>query len=381
MKIATIVGARPQFVKAAAVSAALSACGDIDEQIIHTGQHYDLNLSEVFFKELGIPQPTHNLEVGSASHGAQTGRMLEALERVLNQIKPDCVVVYGDTNSTLAGAIAAAKMCIPLAHIEAGLRSFNRAIPEETNRVLTDHCSDLLFAPTVTAIDNLRKEGVPEHKLHLAGDVMYDIALNYGLVAEKQSDVLARVGLQHGEYVLATIHRPWNTDNGTRLRIVMNALMELSREIPVVLPIHPRTIKSLTREGMLDEVSERIRVIDAVGYLDMLVLEKHSRMIATDSGGVQKEAFFYRVPCVTLREDTEWTELLELGCNRLAPPTDVDSVIAALRRGLEPLPPVNVNPYGDGRSAHRIAQILVERFQSSAAPLGEPENQVILANC
>ena len=378
MRIATIVGARPQFVKAAAVSAALRTFASVDEQIIHTGQHYDENLSQLFFKELQIPEPTYNLEIGSLGHGAQIGRMLEALERVLIKTKPDGVIVYGDTNSTLAGALAAAKLCLPLAHIEAGLRSYNRAIPEETNRVLTDHCSDLLFAPTTTAVENLRKEGVPEDKLHFVGDVMYDVALKYGDKAEKSSDVLARAGLERSGYVLATIHRPSNTDNGTRLRIIMSALMQLSRELPVVLPLHPRTRKSLIREHLLEAVSAKLHVIEAVGYLDMVTLEKNACLIATDSGGVQKEAFFYHVSCVTLREETEWPELLELGCNRLAPPTTVFGMLSALRKGLEPLPPIDVNPYGDGRSASRIADILVQRFENKT--VASEENQVLLQN-
>jgi len=320
IRIVTIVGARPQFIKAAAVSRALRPVLEIEEILGHTGQHYDDNMSEVFFRELDLADPDYHLGIGSGSHGWQTGRMLEAIEQVLVAEKPGTVMVYGDTNSTLAGALAAAKLNIPVAHVEAGLRSFNRRMPEETNRVVADHVSDLLFAPTITARLNLLAEGVAENRIHLVGDVMYDAALYYGAKAERTSGILPSLQLKSMEYVLATVQRAENTDSRSSLTTLFEGLIEVSRTIPVILPLHPRTRQALEREGLLDRVAEALRVIAPVGYLDMVMLERHARLIVTDSGGVQKEAFFYQVPCVTLRQETEWVELVELGWNRLAPP-------------------------------------------------------------
>ena len=288
--------------------------------LVHTGQHYDENMSEVFFQELEIPKPDYYLGIGSGTHGAQTGRMLEAIEQVLLQIVPDLVLVYGDTNSTLAGALAAVKLHVPVAHVEAGLRSYNRRMPEEINRVLTDHASDLLFAPTEAAVENLKQEGISSNRIFLVGDVMYDASLYYGAKAERESRILQQLGLRPKQYVLATIHRAENTDDAQRLRSIFDGLELAAKEIPVIIPLHPRTREALKQEAQLSKVAQHVLVIQPVGYLDMVMLEKHSRLIATDSGGVQKEAFFYNVPCMTLRSETEWVELVELGWNRLVPP-------------------------------------------------------------
>lgn len=368
MKVATVVGARPQFIKAAMLSRALRALPGMCEVIVHTGQHYDQNMSDRFFKELDIPEPDHNLGIGGSSHGEQTGRMLEAIERVLAGEQPEWVLVYGDTNSTLAGGLAAAKLHIPVAHVEAGLRSFDCAMPEEINRILTDHLSTLLFAPTKRAVDNLRCEGLSAN-VHLVGDVMYDAALFYGTRAQQRSQVLHRFGLVDNDYVLASIHRAENTDNLLRLQTLIRALAELAHEISVVLPLHPRTRKTLEREGML-AATGLVRLSDPVGYLDMVMLEKNARLVATDSGGVQKEAFFHGVPCVTLRNNTEWAELIELGWNRLAPPTSTASVLTILRESLWMTPgaATNTNPYGNGHASEEMAQILRSALTGNCRP-------------
>jgi UDP-GlcNAc3NAcA epimerase len=317
LKIISIVGARPQFVKAAAVTRAIERSSQLQHVLVHTGQHYDDNMSEIFFRELEVPKPDYYLGVGSATHGAQTGRMLEAIEQIVPQIVPDWVLVYGDTNSTLAGALTAVKLHIPVAHVEAGLRSFNRRMPEEINRVLTDHAADLLFAPTATAVENLEREGIPHGRIFLAGDVMYDAAVFYGAKADAGSRILQELGLRPKQYILATIHRAENTDDGDRLRSIFEGMEMVAKEIPVVVPLHPRTRQALKQKLSLDRIAKHIFIIEPVGYLDMVMLEKHSRLIVTDSGGVQKEAFFYHVPCATLRDETEWVELVELGWNRL----------------------------------------------------------------
>ncbi|MBI5017683.1 MAG: UDP-N-acetylglucosamine 2-epimerase (non-hydrolyzing) [Deltaproteobacteria bacterium] len=355
MIVATVVGARPQFIKAAAVSRVLRATPGARQVLIHTGQHYDESMSDVFFEELEIPRPDHNLGIGSASHGAQTGRMLEAVEAVLVTEEPDWVLVYGDTNSTLAGALAAAKLHIRVAHVEAGLRSLNRRMPEEVNRVLTDHASDLLLAPTTAALENLAREGIGGSNVALVGDVMYDVALYFGDKAESESKALERLGLRPKEYALATVHRAENTDDPVRLAAILGGLSALAQRLPVVFPVHPRTRHRLTSEPLGG--TSGLRLIDPVGYLDMVMLEKNAALVATDSGGVQKEAFFHRVPCATLRDETEWVELVELGWNRLVPPRDAASVgatlVAALgARGRE------ASPYGDGRAAEKIAALL-----------------------
>jgi len=358
MKIVTVVGARPQFVKAAVLSRLMREHGRIEEVMIHTGQHYDENMSDVFFSELEIPRPAHHLGVGSGAHGQQTGRMLEAIERVLQEVKPNAVLVYGDTNSTLAGALAAAKLHIPIAHVEAGLRSFNRRMPEEINRVLTDHLSRWLFAPTPTAVENLQHEGRPAECVYLTGDVMYDAALHSAQHVDPR--LLERLGLKEKEYVLATIHRAENTDVPERLRAILEALRTVAAETPVVLPLHPRTRAVLERDGTLEALTRGLRLLGPVGYIDMVGLEKNACLIATDSGGVQKEAFFQRVPCVTLREETEWVELVELGWNRLAPPTDSAAIVMALRQAMKSpaTMPAQADLYGGGQAGERILKIL-----------------------
>ncbi|MCC5664236.1 UDP-N-acetylglucosamine 2-epimerase (non-hydrolyzing) [Nostoc sp. CHAB 5784] len=362
MKILTIVGARPQFIKAAAISRSLNSHLEIQEVLVHTGQHYDENMSDVFFQELEIATPNYHLGIGSYTHGAQTGRMLEAIEQVLLQESPDWVLVYGDTNSTLAGAIAAVKLHISVAHVEAGLRSFNRRMPEEINRVLTDHTADLLFAPTAAAVANLNQEGISQQKIHLVGDVMYDAALDYGVKAEQKSSILEHLGLSSQKYLLATIHRAENTDNPARLRAIFMGLTAVTQNIPVVLPLHPRTRAALLREGLLEDVGKSLQLIEPVGYLDMVMLEKNARLIATDSGGVQKEAFFYRVPCITLREETEWVELVELGWNRLVPPLDAPTVANGILDGFVSFSSSEVPDglYGGGLAASKIVHLLTK---------------------
>lgn len=358
LRIATIVGARPQFVKAAVVSRTLIETQQFEEIIIHTGQHYDDNLSGVFFDELEIPEPDYNLGVGSGNHGYQTGQMLGRIEKLLIELKPAAVIVYGDTNSTLAGALAAVKLQVPLVHVEAGLRSYNRKMPEEINRVLTDHTADLLFAPTNTAADNLRHEGIPEKRIYLTGDVMFDAALYYAKKAEKKSRIIERLNISRGRYILATVHRAENTDNVIKLNVIMEGLIASARRLPVILPMHPRTRAMLEKESMMTLVERELTVIKPLGYLDMVMLEKNAAVIATDSGGVQKEAFFYRVPCVTLREETEWVELIESGWNVLCPPVDnanLENII---------LDRIGVNGkalelYGGGNASAQMVNILL----------------------
>ena len=317
MKIATVIGARPQFIKSAPVSRALRSAkigNEVTEFLIHTGQHYDHEMSQVFFDELGLAVPRYNLGIGSASHGQQTGQMLAALDKVLVSESPDCVLVYGDTNSTLAAALAASKLNIPIAHVEAGLRSFNRRMPEEINRIVADHISGLLFAPTHAAVNNLRDEGIT-NGVHLVGDVMQDALAEHMVVAESKSHLLADLGLTSRKYILATVHRAENTDAPERLVNIVTALNALARECPVIWPIHPRTLGCLTKMG---KQSAGLRLISPVPYLEMLALERHAEIILTDSGGIQKEARWLEVPCVTLRDETEWRETLEGGWNRLA---------------------------------------------------------------
>jgi UDP-GlcNAc3NAcA epimerase len=367
MNIATVVGARPQFVKAAMISLALRACG-IRESLIHTGQHYDETMSDIFFHDLDIAPPSINLGIGSGAHGLQTGRMLEQIESVLSSNRPAMLIIYGDTNSTLAAALGAVKLGIPIAHVEAGLRSFDKHMPEEINRVLTDHASDLLFAPTKSASENLLREGIPESSIHVVGDVMYDAALYYGAKAERESCILSELNLRRAEFILATVHRAENTDDDERLASVFLGLVPLAKEVPVVLPLHPRTKAALLKKGLLAEIAETIRVIPPVGYLDMMMLEKNARLVVTDSGGVQKEAFFYGVPCVTLRERTEWTELVDLGWNRVMPPTSASRVAEGVRNALAWTPSPSRNPFGDGHSAQRIASLIQESAATSDLP-------------
>ncbi len=363
MKLLTVVGARPQFIKAAVVSRAILLFNGlrdsnrrIHEVLVHTGQHYDGGMSAVFFRELGIPAPAYHLGVGSGPHGQQTGRMLERLEQVMELERPDCVLVYGDTNSTLAGGLAASKLRIPLAHVEAGLRSYNRMMAEEINRVIVDDLSTLLFCPTTRAVKNLSCEGITAG-VHLVGDVMYD-SLLYNLEQAKQkAGILADLGVTSGAYGLATIHRAETTDCPETLRTLIDSLDHLG--LPVLLPLHPRTKAALKTAGV-DRPSGGLRLIPPVPYYEMLMLERHARVILTDSGGVQKEAFLLRVPCVTLRNETEWVETVEAGWNRLAG-TDLDQIRVAVRGALECLPPEPGQPYGDGHAAERILEVL-EKF-------------------
>lgn len=355
-KVVTIVGARPQFIKAAVLSKAIKEGGKSQEIMIHTGQHYDHKMSDLFFDELEITPPKYNLEIGSGGHGLQTGRMLEKIEEVLLKEKPDVVVIYGDTNSTVAGALAASKLHIPLAHIEAGLRSFNKKMPEEVNRILADHCSDWLFAPTAVAVKNLTTEGIVKDKIFEVGDVMFDVTRHFTQKAKDKSRILSQLELKPQGYVLSTIHRAENTNEPQRLKNLFTALGLLSEEIPVVLPLHPRTKNLLTSE--LKSLAKNVNIIEPVGYLDMLMLETNAKLIATDSGGVQKEAFFSRVPCVTLREETEWVELIDMGWNQLASTSmsgpELKNKIASRLDVLGK----ESQPYGDGHSAEKICKVL-----------------------
>jgi UDP-GlcNAc3NAcA epimerase len=356
MKIVTVVGARPQFVKAAVVSKAFARHGGITELIVHTGQHYDAELSGVFFEEMRIPDPSHNLNVGSGPHGHQTGQMLAKVEAVLSAERPDAVLVYGDTNSTLAGALAAVKLGIRVAHIEAGLRSYNRQMPEEINRVLTDHASDLLFAPTLTATANLSKEGIPVSRVHLTGDVMLDAVRQYEHAARGRK-ILSALGIEPKKFVLATIHRAENTDDVDRLTTIFTALAKVASEIRVVLPLHPRTRNALDRLGLLSGGPNTLTVTDPVGYLDMLALESGASVVVTDSGGVQKEACFCGVPCVTVREETEWPELIDAGWNTLAPPISEEAVASAVLASAGTRGSATA-AFGDGTAARKIVSIL-----------------------
>ncbi|MBN2006819.1 MAG: UDP-N-acetylglucosamine 2-epimerase (non-hydrolyzing) [Anaerolineae bacterium] len=348
-KIVTVVGARPQFIKAAPVSRALRKAHT--EVLVHTGQHYDENMSSVFFAELDLPQPDVNLGVGSGPHGAQTAAMLAGIEQTLLAEKPDWVLVYGDTNSTLAGALAAAKLHIPVAHVEAGLRSFNRRMPEEINRVLTDHISELLFCPSQTAVDHLTAEGII-HGVHLVGDVMMDALTFAAARAQTHSNILQRLGLDEKDFLLATVHRAENTDNPDRLRAILEAFSALDETI--VFPVHPRT-RARIEVLNLQSKSRNLKSIEPVGYLDMVRLEQAARMILTDSGGIQKEAYWLGVPCVTLRDETEWVETVEAGWNMLVG-ADAERIVTAVRdfdlsKNRPPL-------YGDGRVAERIVSYL-----------------------
>jgi len=357
VKIVTVIGARPQFIKASAVSAVIAARGGLREVVLHTGQHFDAGMSDVFFSDLDMPPPDHHLGIHGGGHGEMTGRMLIGIEKVLLAERPDAVLVYGDTNSTLAGALAAAKLRVPVAHVEAGLRSHNMAMPEEVNRILADRVSWWLFAPTELARENLLREGAAPERIDLVGDVMYDVALRSGGKARAGGGPPERLCLTPGGYVLATVHRAENTDCPGRLEVIVDALEAIGRTLPVVWPLHPRTRGVLREAGRLESLAGRVLLIEPVGYLEMVRLEKFAGVVATDSGGVQKEAFFHGVPCVTLRDETEWVELVESGWNRLAPPTDPRSlersILGALgSRGKD------VRPYGDGNAAGRIVDRL-----------------------
>ena len=350
MKVATVVGARPQFIKCAPLS--LQIRRRHREFLIHTGQHYDPELSRIFFDQLGIPRPDTDLGVGSGPHGDQTARMLWRLEEVLVREKPDAVVVFGDTNSTLAGSLAAAKLHIPVAHVEAGLRSFNRRMPEEINRVLTDRLSALLFCPTETAVRNLAAEGIVDG-VHNTGDVMVDALRQHAARAERTSTILRQLDLEPEGYYLATVHRADNTDRRDHLKALLDALERLDR--PVIFPVHPRTQQAMKDHGLQPARRSPLKLIDPVGYPDMLMLEKNARKILTDSGGMQKEAFLLKVPCITLRRETEWPETLQDGWNILAG-TDPRAISEAVQAPRPKAPPAD--PFGDGRAAGRMAELL-----------------------
>lgn len=361
MKIVTIIGARPQFIKAKPVldelkrNNAMNPTNAINSVVVHTGQHYDYEMSRLFFDELDIPKPDYNLGVGSGEHGLQTGYMLIKIEEVLQKEKPDLVLVYGDTNSTLAGALAAAKLNIHVAHIEAGMRSFNRDMPEEVNRVLTDHISNLLFCSTQTAVDNLRNEGITEN-VFLVGDVMYEAAIKNITIAEQKSDILATYDLRPKSYYLATVHRPSNTDNLQNLSSILETFSCL--DLPVVFPLHPRTKKVMKQlSNIAIEQYNNILFIEPVGYLDMLNLEKNAKKILTDSGGVQKEAYFFEVPCITLREETEWIETVKSGWNVLVG-SDKERIANAIKKDM---PKVHIDTFfGNGKASEKICRIIEE---------------------
>ena len=323
MRILTIIGARPQFIKAAAVSRVIRSHNDIKEIIAHTGQHFDANMSDVFFEQMDIPRPNHYLKIANLSHGAMTGRMLEGIEELIQQEKPDWVLVYGDTNSTLAGALAAAKLHLPIAHVEAGLRSYNPAMPEEINRILTDRVSSLLLCPTETAVNNLEKEGFPykaitklRQQIVNVGDVMFDAVLYYRERALKEVN-LETFGLEHQSYALCTIHRQENTDQAERIKSILSVLQSIAKNLVVVLPLHPRT-KAKISQYNLESFLKGLHLLDPLPYLEMQRLQMSAKVMLTDSGGIQKEAYFHQVPCITLRDETEWTETVEQGWNQLA---------------------------------------------------------------
>lgn len=353
-KIITIVGARPQFVKAAVVSRAISKIEGLTELIVHTGQHFDHNMSDVFFEEMDIPKPAYNLEISGMTHGKMTGKMLEGIEAVLIKEKPDLVLIYGDTNSTLAGALAAKKMHIKVAHVEAGLRSYNMAMPEEINRILSDRISDYLFCPTDKAIDNLKKEGFENIACTLSnsGDVMFDAVKYYKTYSKEKSKIISDLRLENGEFLLATVHRQENTDNLKNLAWVVSQLNELNEEQKVVWPIHPRT-KNVLKANKL---KPNFELVDPVGYFDMIELLDNCRFVVTDSGGLQKEAYFFNKFCITLRNETEWTELVDNGFNYLNPPVETISLSETIKQIKESKVNFGKSLYGDGNAGEKIAK-------------------------
>ncbi|OPY62531.1 MAG: UDP-2,3-diacetamido-2,3-dideoxy-D-glucuronate 2-epimerase [Pelotomaculum sp. PtaU1.Bin065] len=366
MKIVTVVGARPQFIKAAAVSRAIRKYNSnrqanrIEEIIVHTGQHYDYNMSEVFFEELDIPRPDYNLEVGSGPHGQQTGRMLEAIEKVLDGERPDWVLVYGDTNSTLAGALAAVKMHIPVAHVEAGLRSFNRKMPEEINRVLTDHVSTLLFCPTVTAVQNLEREEITKG-VYNVGDVMYDCMLYYKNKVEG-TPTLNLLRLKPKYFILVTIHRAENTDNLEVLSELLYGLDEISVHMTVIIPLHPRTRKELKKINIT--LKDNVRFIEPLSYLQMIEMENNASIIVTDSGGVQREAYFLGTPCLTIRNETEWIETLQNGLNILCG-TSKEAIVSAFNNIVKRKIEGNkIDFFGNGRASELVLSKLINSYQN-----------------
>ena len=375
MKLVTIIGARPQIIKAAALSRAIRNhyADQIQEVIVHTGQHYDDNMSQVFFDELHIPRPDYNLHVGSASHGVQTARMTEGIEDILFKEQPDYIVLYGDTNSTLAGAVAAAKIHVPIVHIEAGLRSFNKAMPEEINRIVCDHCSTLLFSPTLAGVENLKREGFPmgndepytidNPKVYHCGDIMYDNSLHFAPIAEEKTDIIQRLELTAKPYILATIHRDTNTDYPERLSAIFRSIIKLSEDCQVVLPLHPRTAKLLKTN--LDETLQKhifscqnIKLIPPVSFLEMIALERHALLVLTDSGGVQKEAYFFKKPCIILRPETEWVEIVETG-NAILADADENRIMQAWQHFKDNPPTMFPEIFGDGHAAEFMLEKII----------------------
>ena len=353
MKIATIVGARPQFIKAATISRTIAEKDGVNEVMLHTGQHFDANMSDVFFTELDIPKPDYHLGIGGGSHGENTGRMIEAIEKVLITEQPDWVLVYGDTDSTLAGALASAKLHIPLAHVEAGLRSFNRRMPEEINRLLTDHASDILFAPTTTGIRNLSNEGISGDKVRLSGDVMYDAMLYYQSKIRRPKHVKLNLD---DSFTLCTIHRAENTDNAARLTAIVQRINQLARHTAVILPLHPRTVRALKRVPVVS-LDISVQIIGPVGFLEMAWLLSKCSLVLTDSGGLQKEAYFHKKPCITIRQETEWVELVDAGFNKLVSPFETD-FLKTVDDMLEKTISHGSSLYGDGQAADKIVDFL-----------------------
>lgn len=353
-KIVTILGARPQFIKAAAVSR-IAKDYPIQEIIVHTGQHFDANMSDVFFEQMEIPKPDYRLEINSLTHGAMTGRMLEEIEKVLLKEKPEIVMVYGDTNTTLAGALAAKKLSMNVAHIEAGLRSFNMTMPEEINRIITDRISNHLFCPTENAVKNLKTEGFDNFnsQVHLVGDVMYDAALHYEKLSDQKSTILRQLNLTGKEFILCTVHRQENTDNQEQLASIVGALNKIHKFTQVILPLHPRTKKTIQNLGLKPE----FKPIDPVGYFDILQLIKHSALVITDSGGMQKEACFFGKFCITLRDETEWIELVENNVNFLSG-ADKNKILQYYNTLFEKSFPVTGKLYGDGKASEKILRAL-----------------------
>ena len=368
MKILTILGARPQFIKAATVSRAItkyqtSGNKEIEEIIVHTGQHYDANMSDIFFEEMDIPKPKYRLGFGNLKHGAMTGGMLEKCEELILKEKPSLVLVYGDTNSTLAGALAASKMHIPVAHVEAGLRSYNMAMPEEINRVLTDRVSNYLFCPTDTAIQNLKKEGFPHptptrevQKIFQVGDVMYDATLFYREKAKERIS-LKTWNLYESNFALCTIHRAENTDEPSRLKSIFQALHQINKTMPVILPMHPRTKKIIEKSSFLNLLTN-LKIVEPLSYLETQRLEMEAKAILTDSGGMQKEAYFHKVPCITLRDETEWVETVNSGWNTLVG-ASTEKILKAVEESIIPMEQIPC--YGDGQSACKMIQKLLNK--------------------
>lgn len=357
MKLLTIIGARPQFVKAAALSREIKKYPQLQEIIVHTGQHFDANMSDIFFEEMEIPKPHYHLNINGLSHGAMTGQMLEKLEEVMVKEKPDVVLVYGDTNSTIAGALAAKKLHIKVAHVEAGLRSFNMQMPEEINRILTDRISDWLFCPTDAAIENLKQEGF-EHincKVIKTGDVMEDAALFYAQKAAEKSSIIHQLKLTEQSFILATIHRAENTDNINNLKHIIEALNELNQTNPVIVPLHPRTKKLIDQH----QLNPTFTIVEPLGYFDMIMLLKHCALVVTDSGGLQKEAFFFGKFCITTREQTEWVELVEHGYNFIAG-TNPEKITSLAKEKLKANYPTRLNLYGNGQACKNICEALVQ---------------------